>query len=135
MAQSERGTHAVELTDADGKTETFLDVLLQHGTGYRRGCLAHLDEKGSHLTTQLDGVTMPPVCVGRLSLGSHPLEEPIHRRTMHGDLTLAPGLLHRGSLFNLLDHPTFGRLALLWGNRWLHRPRIAQRDVTSSEPA
>src|SRR5437870_13675800 len=31
-----------------------------------------------------------------------------------------PFLLHRGSLFNLLNHLTFGRLALLWGNRGGH---------------
>src|SRR6266568_5073327 len=86
-----------------------------------RGGLAKLDQEGSHLATQLDRVTMPSVGVACLSLGPYPLEEPIHRRTMHGDPTLAPGLLDRGSLLNLLDHLAFGRLTLLWGNGRLHR--------------
>ena len=120
VAQPERSSDAVELTDTDGKTKAFLDGLLYHRTGDRRGCLADLDEKGSHLTTHLDRVTMPLVCVGRLSFGSYPFEEPIHGRTMHRDCTVAPGLLHRGSLFNLLYHLAFGLLALLRGNRWSH---------------
>ena len=88
---------------------------------HRRGGLAKLDQEGSHLTTQLDWVTMPSVGVACLSLGPHPLEEPIHRRTMHGDPTLAPGVLDRGSLLNLLDQLAFCRLTLLWGNGCLHR--------------
>src|SRR5260370_12162303 len=61
VAQPERSSDAVELTDTDGKTKAFLDGLLYHRTGDRRGCLADLDEKGSHLTTHLDRVTMPLV--------------------------------------------------------------------------
>src|SRR5260370_39440410 len=103
-AQAEGGTHAVELTAADAKTEAFLDGVLHRRTGDRGSCLARLDEKGSHLPTQLDRVTMPPVCEGDLSFGSHPLEQSIHGRAMHRDCTVAPGLLHRSSLFNLLHH-------------------------------
>src|SRR6266700_136373 len=65
-AQAEGGTHAVELTAADAKTEAFLDG------------------------------------------------------AMHRDCTVAPGLLHRGSLFNLLHHLALGCLTLFWGNWWLH---------------
>ncbi len=87
--------------------------MLHHRTGDREASLAHLDEEGSHLTTQLARMTMPPVGVGRLSLGPHPLEEPIHSRMMHADITRAPGLLHRGSLLNLLDHLMLGSTTLL----------------------
>jgi hypothetical protein len=115
-AQPEGSSDAVELTDTNGQTKACLDGVLHHWTGDRRASLAHLDEKGSHLTTQLDGMTMPPVGVGRLPFGSHPLEEPIHGRTMHANLTVVPGLLHRGALLNLLDHLTPGSTTLLWGN-------------------
>jgi hypothetical protein len=36
---------------------------------------------------------MPLVSVGRLSFSSYLLEEPIDRRTVHGNFALAPSLL------------------------------------------
>lgn len=88
-ALSKRDTHAVELTHADREAKALLYGLLYHRTGDGRGRLAHLDEKGSHETTQLDGVTMPLVSGDRLSFSSYPLEEPTDSRTLHGNFTLA----------------------------------------------
>lgn len=60
-SQSEGSTNAIELADAQAKTEAFLDDLLEHGTGKRRSGLAVLNEKGSHLAAQFDRMTMPSI--------------------------------------------------------------------------
>src|SRR6266496_5539820 len=111
------GSNTVELTGAYGEAKALFDGALHHKARDRRNGLAGLDQKASYLATQFDRVTMPCIAVASLSLCSHPLEEPIHRRTMHGNRALASRLLDRDPLFYLLYHLTLGRLALLSGNR------------------
>src|SRR5713226_3011300 len=68
---------------------------------------------------------MPSVGKAVACFALHPLEQPIHRRTMHGDGAANSRLARRCSLLNVSDDLTLGSLALLWGHSGWHSRRFS----------
>jgi hypothetical protein len=93
VSQSEGSTNPIELAHAHADIEALQDQMLKHGTREGGSSLTTLYEKGSYFTTKLDRVTLPPIIVTCLPLGSYSLEEPIDGCAMHGNFALIPRLL------------------------------------------
>jgi len=130
--QSQSGSDPVELTDAWGVAEAFLQGALDDRTGGARRFLTGLNHKGEHLSTQFDGMPMPPIDQAARPLRLDPLEQAIHGGPMHRNGALNPGHVCGYPLFDLPDDLTLRGLALGGGNFGVHRSRLSSSLVTSS---
>jgi len=112
-AQSEAGSHPIELTNTDGKTEALLQQAFHHGTGDERVAPAVFHQKGENFPTQFDWVPMSSISQPLFSCALHALKQAIDCRPMHRNSTTHPRFSDRDSLLNLPNQLTYGSLARL----------------------
>lgn len=82
------------MTDAHGQRETLLHGTVQRGTGEIGACLAVLRQEGEDCSTQLDGMTMPPIAESSFLVALRSLEQAVDGRTMDQSQALTSRLLN-----------------------------------------
>lgn len=84
-AQTVGSSNSVELTDTHRETKTLDQQALHFRTGSRRMALAMFRHTGEDIPAQFDWVPVPSLSQGTLAFALHSLEQPVDRRSMHGE--------------------------------------------------
>lgn len=111
---------AIELANADKQAKTLLECRLHHMARRVGRLLAQRQQPVTHLATQLERMSMPPIVQGRDWIGLETLAESIDRSRVAGDNCLGLCLLHRVPVLEISQEVLFGSTALSRCHRGEH---------------
>jgi hypothetical protein len=115
------GSKAIKLTDADEHAKALMEGCLHHMAGGAGYFFAETEHPLTHLTTELGGMTVPPIdeCGHRVRLET--LSEPINSDPMERERGSLVGHLHRVPLLEISQDLVFRCAALGRSRHCCHR--------------